>query len=41
MKATDVENVIVVNMDTNIYMTLIHFNVYKNRELSKRKYYIW
>lgn len=41
MEATDIENLIFVNMDSNIYMTLIHFNVYKTRELSKTKYYIW
>lgn len=35
MEVIDIENVIVVNMDSIFPMTSVHFNVYKKRELSK------
>lgn len=37
----DVENVIAVNIDSNFYMSLIHFNVHKKREPFKTIHYIW
>lgn len=31
MEETDIENAIVVNMDSNFHITLIHFNVYQKK----------
>lgn len=36
MEVIDIENAIVVNMDSNFHMTLIHFNAYKKGRCPKQ-----